>query len=118
MFVAILLGLVILAGVVYLAISKKSSFKLRIAALAALALMILTVIICLFIIFGEKSAPEAFVLPDTPPSEAPPPAEHNIASVIMVIIFLIALFLLVLIISLREQRRKANAKKANAEISW
>jgi ABC-type Fe3+ transport system permease subunit len=111
MFVLIPLGVAILAGTIYLAISKRSSFILRIAALGALALMILSVIICLFIIFGGKSDPETFVLPDALPSEVPPSSEPNIAAVIMIIIFLIALFLLVLIISLREQKRKANAEK-------
>jgi amino acid transporter len=118
MLVLILLGVVILGGVVYLAISKKSSFKLKIAALGALALMILTVIICLFIIFGGKSAVPTDLLPDAQPSEAPPPADPpNPAAGIMLVIFLIAVFLLVLIVSLRD-RKKQNAKKDNAEISW
>jgi cytochrome bd-type quinol oxidase subunit 2 len=110
MFALIPLGAAILAGIVYIAVSKKSPFKLRIAALAALALMILTVIVCLFIIFGGNSAPRAVVLSDNT-SEAPPPADPpNIMPLIMFLILLLALFLMVFITTMRERKRKEGSK--------
>jgi len=101
-----LLGIAVLAGIIYLAVSKKSSFKVRIAALIALALMVLTIIVCIFIIFGVTVVEQGVtVLSDMPPSETPPQAGQNHNVLLILIVFLLAMFLLVLVLSLREQRR-------------
>ena len=73
MFFAILLGIIILAGIIYLAVSRKSSFWIRIAALGALALMVITVAICLLHVFGVIGTGEsaAQVMPDAAASGAP-----------------------------------------------
>jgi len=103
----VVLGVAVFAGIAYLAISKKSSFKVRIAALAALGLMVLTIIVCIFIIFGVPvvEAGEAVVL-DMPPTDMPPPAESGGNVLLMFVFFLLAMFVLVLVLSLREQRNK------------
>jgi len=106
MFFLILIGLITLAGVAYLAVSPQSSFKLKIAALGALALMITTVIICLVVFFKSAGTPKQTLLPDMDPSDLPPVSkEHNLPMMIMLVIFLIALFAMVAILSLREQKR-------------
>ena len=102
------LAVIFVTGIVYLAVSRKSSLKVRIAALGALALMFLTAIICLFIFFGDNSVTiitEAG--PDSYPFEDPPAVKNNNnMALVLFIIFFIIMFLMVLIISIREQRRK------------
>jgi cytochrome bd-type quinol oxidase subunit 2 len=106
MFFLILIGLVTLAGVAYLAVSPQSGLKLKITALGALALMITTVVICLFIFFKSAGIPKQMLLPDMDPSDLPPVSkEHNLPMMIMLVIFLIALFVMVAILSLREQKQ-------------
>jgi uncharacterized protein YneF (UPF0154 family) len=110
LFLLILFGLAIFASVIYVAISRKSSFKVRIAALIALALMLVTVIVSLFIIFGMTTTTSAvvMVLPDEPPLDEPL-AKTNITELAAFILFLLALFLLVSILSIREHRRSERA---------
>ena len=97
--------ILLLGAIIYLAISRSSSFKIRLAALAALAAMIITVIICLFKIFIAPSAPEVQPYPDMPAPEAAPPS--NPMALILFAAILVVLFLVVLFISLQEQRRTA-----------
>ena len=106
MFFLILLGIAMLVGVIFMAISKKSSFKVRVTALGALALMIITVIICLFLFFSGTKAPKQFILPpDVNPADLPPPEASNPFTMVMFIVFLIALFVMVVVLSLRESKR-------------
>jgi cytochrome bd-type quinol oxidase subunit 2 len=113
MFFLFLLAIVMMAGVIYLAISRESSFKMRIAALGALALMIVTVIICFVLFFKARATPQQLILPDMLPSDMPPPpaSNNNPATMIMFIIFLIALFIVIFFLSLREQKRTDNKEK-------
>ena len=104
MYILIPLGVVSLTGIIFTAISRKSSFKHRVAALAALALMIITVIICLFQIFGTSASKDTYSPPDMPPSSVPAPKESNSGIMITFVIFLILLFLAVLMLSIREYR--------------
>jgi cytochrome bd-type quinol oxidase subunit 1 len=120
MVVLIILGVVIAGGVIFLAISKKSSFKIRVAALGALALMTLSVVVCIIIYFRTSAKPKYFILPDTLPSEIPPPqAGGNTAMLVMLLIFLIAIFATVLVVSLKEHK-KAEGKKVDdsEEAGW
>ena len=106
MFILIPLGVVILAGIVYLAISKKTSPVMRIAALCALGLMVITVIVCLFIIFGLGGEGRANqpVYSETPAPDIPPPGPP-VMNLLIFVIFMVALFIVVLILSLRERNR-------------
>jgi len=107
------LGIAVFAGVIYLAVSKKSCLKVRIAALVALGLMILTIIVCIFIIFGVTIVEQgATIPPEVLPPETPPSAGQNHNVLLMLIVFLLAMFLLVLVLSMREQRRHAKIAEA------
>jgi multisubunit Na+/H+ antiporter MnhC subunit len=107
MILKITLCLILLSAVSYLAISRKSTFKIRLAALAALAAMIITVIICVFKIFMTPGGSvKVQVLPDQPPPPpAPPP---NPMALVLFIVILMSVFLVVLFLSIREQRRVAS----------
>jgi hypothetical protein len=107
MFILIPVGLIMLAAVIYLALSKKSNFTIRIAALIALGLMILSVIVSLFIIFFGVGAvkPEGPFLPFAEPPPEPPAVKGDIMVLVGFVLFLIALFVVVFVLSLREQRK-------------
>jgi len=106
MIIPITVSVILLAAMVYLALSRRSSSKIKFAALAALGVMIITVIICLFKIFMAPTAAKVQPYPDMPPPEAAPPP--NTMALVLVIVILMAMFLVVLFLSLREQRRTAN----------
>jgi len=105
MIIPITVCVLLLAAMVYLALSRRSSFKVKLAALAALAVMIITVIICLFRIFMTPAAAKVQAYPDMPPPEAAPPP--NTMALVLIIVILISVFVIVLLLSLREQRRVA-----------
>jgi len=113
MILKVTLSIIILAAMIYLAVSKKSTFQIRLAALGALALMIITVIICLVRIFNNAAAGNATQpYPDMPVTETAPP---NGMALVSFIVFLLIFFAVILLLSLREQRRAANAaNSANA----
>ena len=113
MVVPILLGIITLIGVVFLALSRKSSIVVRMTALIALGLMVITVIICLLIGFGVigNAGPRVVVLPDAELYDTPPPAPGpNVMMLVMFIIFLVALFVVVLVMSLKERQRGQKPK--------
>ena len=99
------LGFATLVGVVYMAISKKSSPRVRIAALGALALMVISVIVCLFVFFIGHQPSQQSVYPDVDPADLPPAQTSNPLTLVMFIFFLIALFVMVVVLSLRESKR-------------
>jgi len=101
-----------MVGVMYMAVSRKSSFKIRIAALGALALMIVSVIICLIFYFKAASTSKVIPLPDMMPSDIPPPSSGNPVSMIVLTLFLIALFVVIFIMAMREQKRAEGKTKS------
>jgi len=106
MFFLVVLGLAALGGVIYMALAKKSSFKVRVVALGALAVMILTVIICIFISIKVVSTPQQIILPDALPSDIPPPQTgNNSFMMIMFMIFMVGLFVVIFVLAMREQKR-------------
>ena len=120
MVLLVILGLAIAGGIIFLAISKKSSFKMRLAALGALVLMSLSIIVCMVIYLKSEKTPKVFILPDALPSDIPPPqSETNILMLVMSLFFLIALVVAVSVVSMREQK-KAEGKKVDEseEASW
>jgi NADH:ubiquinone oxidoreductase subunit 3 (subunit A) len=95
-----------MAGVIYVALSKNSTPKVRIAALIALGVMVLSLIVSLILIFMVGPAePEAPFIPFTAPAEEPPDTGHNILALLSVILFLAVLFLVILVMALRENRK-------------
>jgi ABC-type Fe3+ transport system permease subunit len=114
----IILGVVIAGGVIYLAVSKKSSFQIRIAALGALVLMALSIIVCVIVYFKGAKAPKMFILPDTLPSEIPPPqTSTNVVMLVVLLLFMIALVVGVSVVSIREQRRSEDKRVDEMEES-
>jgi Na+/phosphate symporter len=112
----VILGVAILGGVIYMAISRRSDFKVRIAALGALAVRVVAVIISLLTFYKGSTVPKQQFLPDTLPSDVIPAAEStNILTIVMFIIFLIALFVLVLVVSLREHKRSEDSKNVTLD---
>ena len=106
----IIIGLSLLLAMLYLALSKKTAFGIRIAALIALGIMVLSVIVGLvFIFFGGVTVTNGQIIPDSDIPANPPRAADNSFAIIALIVFLLALFVLVLILSLREHRMKNQA---------
>jgi len=115
MFILIPLGIIILAGIIFLAVSRKSSLRVRIVALCALALMIITIIICLFLIFGVSTAavqklPQSEIITD-----AQPVPKSNNTPLILMIVFLLLLFFVILMMSIKEQKHSGNKVVKNEE---
>jgi len=100
-----------------MAVSKKSTFKVRIAALGALALMIASVIICFIVYYKNAAAPKTLFLPDMLPSEMPPPAKNSPVTMIMLSVFLVAMFAVIFFLALREQKR-AEGKLEKPSNDW
>ena len=106
-----MLGAAIMGGVAYLALSKNSEFRVRIAALGALAVMIVSVIVCMVLYFRTAAVPKQLILPDMMPSEMPPPPSNSNPTMIMMIVFLVGLFVVIFFLSMREQKRKEGKEK-------
>jgi amino acid transporter len=109
---ALLLGFAILAAITYLALSKKSSFPVRVASIIALALMILAIIVSLFMIFGN---PTSLVEESAVPIEnsVPIQAEGGSSSLVLmlILIILLAFFTFIVISSFRENRKSEKKRK-------
>jgi amino acid transporter len=111
-----LIGLLVLAAItlsaiMYIALSKKTGPRTRIAALIALAVMILTVIVCLIVIFGGTALVKTGeALPADLPVENPAVPGNNVWILLAFIVFLIVLFAVVAVLSFREQRRPQNTR--------
>ena len=119
MFFGILIGLIPLAGMVFLAVSKKSSKATRIAAVSALGVMILTVIVCLCLIFfGVKAPVDESVVLITGAAVPPPQPAGKFWMLLLCIAFLIGLLVTVIIISIREHKaqKKLSAQKETAAL--
>jgi cytochrome bd-type quinol oxidase subunit 2 len=104
------LALVFLGFIVYLALSKKSSPLVRLAAIIALAVIILAIIVCMIIIFSAQGAEPGAEPVDFITDEPVAPASNNYFSVIFFLVFIIVLLGIVLILSLREQRKSTKEK--------
>jgi len=103
-FLGILTGIIIMGVMVYMALNKKSNFSIRLASLAALALMILTSVICLFIVFTDDRVPvdESVVIVGAVQETR----EKDSSSVIIPLIFFIlmaAVFIVIAFLSMKDQ---------------
>ncbi|MCL2764061.1 MAG: hypothetical protein FWD40_02120 [Treponema sp.] len=109
-FIGVVIGIIILGAVSYFAINKKSSFHTRIVSLAALALMILSVIVCLVIVLTDTRVqvdPSSLIV--GAPVETV--EEHsNIAGLLFSIIFLLALFAVIAFLAMKEHKRTLQKK--------
>ena len=103
-----------------MAISRKSTFMVRIVALGALALMVLAVIVCIvFLLKAGPNTEQYLILPDTLPSDIPPPSKgNNAVAMILFVVFLIALFVMVVIVAMREQKRNDGKEVRPEKGGW
>ena len=101
----IILGIILLGVMAYFALDKKSSFKTRLAALGAIALMILTVIICVIIILSDNQVPideSNWIVGESTNIDE---SNNNLVAIIFSIIFLLALFIIIAYLAIREHKR-------------
>ena len=112
--VGIIIGVVILAAMVYLAVDKKSSFIIRLASLGAIALMFIALLICIIVILSDNSVP---IDPSTLIVGAPPPVKEkksNLLPVILSIIIMVSLFVFIAVLAMKEHK-KSQPKKNDSD---
>lgn len=113
-FMGILLGIVIMAAVAFMALRKDSTFPVRIASLAALGIMVLTIIICAFLVITgvEEPVDESVVIvtavPDTPAKGKT--GAGSMAIFMLFLIIFLGLFIVIVFRTLKEHR-KGETKK-------
>jgi cytoskeletal protein RodZ len=109
-YLGVILGLIIMAAIIYFAVNKKSNFAVRIACLAAIALMLLTIIICIFIVFTDNRVPvDESVLIVGAPVEVKKEENNNFGILILLIILIIGLFSLIAFFSMKENKKNSSA---------
>jgi len=102
----ILLGMGIMGGMIYMAVDKKSTFIVRIASLIALGLMILTIIICLIMVFTDNRVPvDESILIVGAPVETKKDNGHSIWVLMMIVIVLISIFFVIILVAMKENRK-------------
>jgi uncharacterized membrane protein YqjE len=109
-FVGIIIGIVTLAGIIYLALNKKSSLIIRLACLGAIALMFITLIICIIVILSDKTVP---IDPSTLIVGALPEVKDeksNSTAIIFTVISIIALFAVIAFLVMKEHKKSQPAK--------
>ena len=112
--VGIILSLGLLGLIIYFAISRKSSRRLKFAAIIALACIGVSLIICGYFIIRGPGADKA-ALPFPALVDGPAPVkQRNIADLIILAV-LVAVVGVVIFISLRDKRKKAEPAKRKAE---
>ena len=105
-FLGVMFGIAIMGAMVYLAFDKKSSFQIRVAALAALGVMILTVIICLVLVLTDNTViVDESVLIVGVPQEIIHEGETNVIALFFSIFFLLAFFIVVVIMAMKEHKK-------------
>jgi heme/copper-type cytochrome/quinol oxidase subunit 4 len=105
-FFGVILGIGILSAMVYLALDKKSTFQIRIASLIAIAIMMLTVILCVFIVLTDTRVPvDESVLIVGAPVETKKDGGGNTMVLLLLIIFMVVIFVFLAILSMHENRK-------------
>lgn len=116
-FLGVILGLVIMAGMVYMAIDKKSTPMTRVVSLIAIGVMVLTLIICLFIILtNDRVQIDESTLIVGEPAEVKKEGGANIWIFVMLIIILLGLFGVIAFNAFRENK-KQKAKQSGSKLS-
>ncbi|MDR1836288.1 MAG: hypothetical protein LBQ89_01375 [Treponema sp.] len=105
-FFGIVFAAAIMVAMIYTALDKKSNFPTRIASLIALGVMILTIIICLFLVLTDNRVPvDESVLIVGAPVEIRTDRGNNPMVLALLIILLIVLFAFIVIFSFKENRK-------------
>jgi hypothetical protein len=110
LFVIIPLSVALLGVIVYFALSRESSKALRLTALAALGAIILSVLICIIIVFaGMGFGAKEPVTPDFLAAEPLPAAPREDFFILFLLaVFIIVILGAVIVLSLRERKRQRN----------
>ncbi|GBU29214.1 hypothetical protein R84B8_02778 [Treponema sp. R8-4-B8] len=108
--VGIIIGVIILAAMIYLAVDKKSSFVIRLASLGAIALMFIALIICIIIVVSDDKVP---VDPSTLIVGAPPPVKekkNNLLPIILSIVIMLGMFIFIAVLAMKEHKKNLPKK--------
>jgi amino acid transporter len=118
-YLGVIVGLILIAAMIYLALNKNSAFHMRIAALAALALMLTTIIICTFIIFTDKTVPvDESVLIVGAVAEETKDTGNSLWIMLFLIVFLAGVFAFIAAHAVRENKKhNEKAIEGGGEIS-
>ena len=102
-----------MGGMIYLALNKGSSLHIRLASLGSLAVMVLTLIICVIAYVNGGDAPvdwSTYVVSDAPPEPAKKDTAGTVA-IVFTILFFLALFVIILALAMREHKKNAPKKE-------
>jgi ABC-type multidrug transport system fused ATPase/permease subunit len=105
-YVGVLLAIAIMSAIIFMAVDKKSTFIVRVASLIALGIMMLTIIICLIMVFTDNRVPvDESILIVGAPVEVKKEGGQNTWVLMMLIIVLIIIFVLIVILAMKESRK-------------
>jgi len=117
-YIGVLLGIGIMVAIIRLAVDKKSNFITRIAALGALALMLLTIIICVILILTDNRVPvDPSVLIVGAPVEVKEKGNDNLWIILLLIVFLIGLFGLVAFLAMKENKKQKHEAESGKQVN-
>jgi ABC-type Fe3+ transport system permease subunit len=103
----VILSLGIMSAMVFLAVDKKSNLPIRIASLAAIAIMILTVIICLVMVFTDNRVPvDESVLIVGAPVEVKKEGSGDTMVLLLLIIFLVLFLLIIALLAIHQNSKQ------------
>ena len=110
----VILGIGIMSATVFMALDKKSSFQIRIASLIAIAIMMTTVIICIFIVLTDDRVPvDESILIVGAPVEVKEKGSGNNMALLLLIIFMVGFFILIVILSMHKNRKHIKKDSGN-----
>jgi len=110
-FVGVVIGVIILAAMIYLAVDKKSSLVIRFASLGAIAIMFIAVVICLIIVLSDNTIPvDPSALIVGAPVEVQK-GKNNTFAIILSVLVIIALFVVIAVFAMKEHKK--NLPKIN-----
>jgi len=95
-----------------MAVDKNSTFPMRLASLGALALMILTLIICIVVVLTDNRVPvdESVLIVGEPVEVKAEDEGSNMIAIIISILFLLVLFFVIAFLAMREHKRGKEKK--------
>ena len=97
-----------------MALDKKSNFQTRLVSLGALALMIISVIICFVLVLTDHRVPvDESVLIVGAPAEVKDKGDNNLLALLISVVFFIALFAVIFFLAMKEHRRSDGKKQNN-----
>jgi amino acid transporter len=111
----IFFALLVLGVIIYFAVSPRSPLPVRIAALAALGLSVLSVVVSLALIFLVRGAGPGD--PDVEyivPVEKTPPQSSDLLVLLFFTILMLVLLGVVIVISLRDRKKVREKERAAA----